>query len=101
MNTKAYNVTARQLTTAVKSVTSSGTDQVKFRAKLTVGKGDKAREIERTGVAQGAAAALLVGKLRKGTDIDLRVMFNRAPANDNGKGGEFLTVVALPRAKAA
>ncbi len=101
MSTKAYNVTARQLTTAEKTVTASGKDQIKFRAKLTVGKGDKAREIERTVVAQGAAADLLKGKLRKGTDIDLRVMFSRAPANDNGRGGEFLTVVALPKPKKA
>ncbi len=93
----AYNFTVRQLTTAERSVISTGTDQVKFRGKLTVG----GREIERTIVAQGDAAALLKGKLRKGQDIDLRVIFNRAPANDNGKGGEFLTVVALPKPKKA
>ena len=97
MKSKAYNFTVRQLTSAEKSVTASGTDQVKFRGKLTVG----GREIERTIVAQGAAADLLKGKLRKGTDIDLRVMFSRAPSNDNGKGGEFLTVVALPKPKKA
>lgn len=101
MKTKAYNISALQITTAEKSVTASGTDQIKFRGTLTVG----GREIERTIVAQGAAAALLAGKLRKGRTIDLRVMFSRAPANDNtdskGRGGEYLTVVALPRAKAA
>lgn len=98
MTTKAYNVVVRQLTTAEKAVTATGKDKIKFRGKMTVG----GREIERTVVAQGAAAALLTGKLRKGTDIALRCVFERAPANDDGsKGGEFLSVVALPREKKA
>lgn len=97
MKTKAYNVVALQLTTAEKAVTSTGKDKLKFRAKLTVG----GREIERTVVAQGAAAALLTGKLRKNREIALRVIFEKAPANENGKGGEYLTVVALPREKQA
>ena len=97
MSNKAYNVTALPLATAIKSVTSTGTDQIKFRASMTVG----GREIERTVIAQGASAALIKGKIRKGTPIALRCVFERAPANDNGKGGEFLVVVGLPLAKKA
>lgn len=98
MTNKAYNVVASQLTSAVKAKNVNGKDKVTFRAKLTVG----GREIERTVVAQGAAADLLKGKLRKGSDVALRVMFETAPANDGGKrGGQFLTVVGLPREKRA
>ena len=102
MSTKAYNVVATQLTTASKGTNSKGTAKITFRAKLIVGKGDKAREIERTVVAQGAAAELIRGMVRKGNELKLRVLFERAPANDDGsKGGEYLTVVGLPTAKAA
>ena len=94
---KAYNVVAHQLTAAEESTTASGKPSVKFRAKLTVG----GREIERTVIAQGASAELLDGKLKQGEDISLRVLFKRAPANENGRGGEYLSVVALPKTKAA
>jgi hypothetical protein len=98
MTDRAYNVVAKQITTAKKGVNAKGTAKITFRAKLTVG----GREIERTVVAQGAAAALISGKLRKGNELPLRVLFERAPANEDGKrGGEFLTVVGEPRAKAA
>lgn len=97
MSKKAYNFTVLQLTTAEKSVMSSGKPQVKFTGELTL----RGKLVKRTFVAQGASADLLVGKLRKNKSIDLRVMFERAPANDNGRGGEFCSVVALPRAKAA
>jgi hypothetical protein len=102
MQTKAYNVVATQLTTASKGKNANGKSKITFRAKLTVGKGDKAREIERTVVAQGAAADLISGMVRKGSELKLRVLFERAPANDDGsKGGEFLTVVGLPLEKKA
>jgi hypothetical protein len=102
MTAKAYNIVATQLTTANKGKNAKGTSKITFRAKLTVGKGDKAREIERTVVAQGAAADLISKMVRKGAELPLRVLFERAPANEDGsKGGEFLTVVGLPRAKAA
>ena len=97
MTNRAYNLAITQLTTASKGVTATGKTKITFRGKTTVA----GREIERTVVAQGAAAELLDGKLRKGNSIDLRVLFERAPANEDGKrGGEFMTVVALPRAKA-
>lgn len=102
MSTKAYNVVVKQITTASKGKNVKGTSKITFRGQLTVGKGDKARLIERTVVAQGAAADLIASKLRKGNELPLRVLFERAPANDDGsKGGEFLTVVGEPRAKKA
>lgn len=98
MSNKAYNLALTQLTTASKGKNSKGTEKITFRAKGTIG----GREVERTVVAQGAAAELISGMVRKGATMDLRVLFDRAPANEDGtRGGEFLTVVGLPRAKAA
>jgi hypothetical protein len=98
MTARAYNIVATQLTTAKKGKNAKGTSKITFRAKATVG----GREIERTVVAQGAAADLISGMVRKGSELKLRVLFERAPANDDGsKGGEFLTVVGLPREKKA
>lgn len=98
MSDKAYNVTATQLTTASKGKNVKGTKKITFRAALTVG----GRAIERTVIAQGAAADLISGMLRKGSELSLRVLFERAPANENGKrGGEYLTVVGLPAPKVA
>jgi len=92
-NGKAYNVTLTQLNDAAVGTNSNGKDKITFRAKGTVGK----REIERTVVAQGAAAALISGMLGMGNELKLRCLFSRAPANEDGsKGGEFLTVVGLP-----
>ena len=100
MTNKAYNLEITQLTTADKAVNAKGTAKITFRGKLTVGKNK--REIERTVVAQGKAAEQIRGMMRKGSVLNLRCMFETAPANEDGsKGGEFLTVVDLPRAKAA
>ena len=97
-NNRAYNVSVTQLTTASKAPAANGTDKITFRGSLTI----KGQTRERTVVAQGKAAALIASNMRKGNVHDLRVLFERAPANDDGgRGGEFLTVVALPRAKAA
>ena len=94
-NARAYNVALTQTTTASKGVNAKGTSKITFRAKGTVG----GREIERTVVAQGAAAELIRGMVRKGAALNLRVLFDRAPANEDGsKGGEYLSVVALPKA---
>ena len=95
---RAYNFSVTQLTTASKTPAANGTDKITFRGSLTL----KGQTRERTIVAQGKAAALIAGNMRKGNVHDLRVLFDRAPANEDGSpGGEFLTVVALPRAKAA
>jgi hypothetical protein len=92
-NAKAYNVTVTQITDAVVGQNANGKGKITFRAKGTIGK----REIERTVVAQGAAATLIEGIIGKGNELKLRVLFDRAPANEDGKqGGEFLTVVGLP-----
>ena len=97
-NAKAYNVSVTQLNTAERSKTASGKTKIKFRGSLTI----KGETKERTVVAQGAAAELITANMRKGNVHDLRVLFETAPANDEGgRGGSFLTVVALPRAKAA
>jgi len=90
---KAYNVTVTQLNDASVGTNSNGKDKITFRAKGTIG----GREVERTVVAQGAAAAIIADIIGKGNELKLRCLFSRAPANEDGKkGGEFLTVVGLP-----
>lgn len=98
MSNRAYNLTVKQTTTAERSTTASGTNQVKFRAELTL----RGKTRTRTVVAQGKAAEAINGLLRKGNSFAVRALFERAPSNDEGKqGGEFLSVVGLPEAKKA
>ena len=98
MNKKAYNFTVKQTTTAERSTTASGTKQIKFRGELTL----RGETRTRTVVAQGKAAELISGMLRKGNELDLRCVFDNAPGAEEGKkGGEFLSVVGLPKKKAA
>ena len=92
-NGKAYNVTVTQITEANVGTNSNDKSKITFRAKGTIG----GREVERTVVAQGAAADLISDMLGMGNELKLRCLFSRAPANEDGKkGGEFLTVVGLP-----
>ena len=98
MSQKAYNVTVTQLNTATKSTTASGASMIKFRASLTV----RGRKVERTVVAMGKAADAIRANVRKGSEFAVRAIFDRAPANEDGeRGGEFLSVVGVPQAKAA
>lgn len=98
MSQKAYNFTVKQTDTAVRSQTSKGTQQIKFRGELTL----RGQTRTRTIVAQGKAAELISGMVRKGNSMDLRCVFERAPGTEEGKqGGEFLSVVGLPKAKEA
>jgi hypothetical protein len=97
MSNKAYNITVTPVATAERKKTSTGKDMIKFRASLEV----RGRTVERTVIAQGNAAAQMKGLVRKGRAVAVRALFERAPANDAGKGGEYLAIVGLPRAKAA
>lgn len=95
---KAYNVKVTQLSTAAKSQNSTGKSKITFRGSLVI----NGKTIERTVLAQGAAADAIASGLRKGTEQSLRVLFSQAPDNDDGsQGGQFLTVVGVPRAAAA
>lgn len=94
----AYNLKIRQTTEAVRSVTASGTDQIKFRGEVMI----RGQLRTRTVVAQGKAAALIDSMVGEGNELSLRGLFDRAPANEEGtRGGEFISVVGIPRAKAA
>jgi len=94
----AYNLKIRQTTAAVRSVTASGTDQIKFRGELTI----RGKLRTRTVVAQGKAAALIEGMVGEGNELSLRGLFDRAPANEGGdRGGEFISVVGIPQARQA
>ena len=98
MSTKAYNVTVKQTETAVRSVTASGTAQVKFRGEAMI----RGELRTRTVVAQGKAAALIEGMVGEGNELSLRGLFDRAPANEGGdRGGEFISVVGIPQARQA
>ena len=95
MSNKAYNIALVQTTAAKKATNANGKAKITFRAKTTM----RGREIERTVVAQGAAAEQIAGMVKKGASLNLRCLFERAPANEDGsQGGEYLTVVGLPRA---
>lgn len=98
---QAYNLTLTPLGEIDTTPTLSGTKKMKFRASYVT----KGKTVERTVVAQGKAADKIDGIVKTGEPVALRCIFDRAPANDDGKpGGEFLTVVAIPlppKAKAA
>lgn len=89
---KGYNLNLTVLTDVDATPTSKGTPKMKFRATFV----SKGKTVTRTVVAQGKSVALIEGKIVKGETIALRCVFDKAPANDNGKGGEYLSVVALP-----
>jgi len=89
---KAYNLSITPLTDVDTTPTSSGTAKTKFRGTFV----QRGKTVERTIVAQGKSAALIEGMIAIGTPVALRCVFDRAPSNDNGRGGEFLSVVALP-----
>ena len=90
---KGYNFEIEQLTTANRRENSNGTPKITFRGKLII----RGRETERTVVAQGKAAELITGMVRKGNKLNLRVVFKNAVNEDGSRGGEYLTVIDLPR----
>lgn len=98
---KGYNITLTPKGQIDTTPTASGTKKIKFRATFTA----QGKEKERTVVAQGKSAEAIEGMITAGEPVALRVLFDRAPANDEGKqGGEYLTVLGLPlppKAKAA
>ena len=98
MSNRAYNLKIKQTTTAERSENVKGTQKIKFRGELML----RGQMRTRTVVAQGKAAELISGMVRKNATMDLRVLFERAPSTEEGqRGGEFLSVVGLPEAKKA
>lgn len=90
---QGYNLIVSQLTEAVVAKNANDKLKITFRGKTTAGK----RTIERTFVAQGAAAEQIQEMVGKGNELKLRCLFSRAPSTEDGKrGGEFLTVIGLP-----
>lgn len=89
---RAFNLKIKQLDTAEKGKNSNGKTRIKFKGELTL----RGKLVVRTVSAQGVAADKIIASMRKGTVHSLRCLFERAPANDNGRGGEFLTVVDVP-----
>jgi len=90
---KGYNLTITPKTEIDTTPTANNTKKTKFRGTYV----SKGKVVERTIVAQGKAAELIEGLIKVGEPVALRCVFNRAPANDEGKrGGEYVSVVALP-----
>lgn len=96
-NVKAYTVTLTPKGEIDTTPSASGTQKLKFRATYTA----QGQEKERTVLAQGKAAEAIANVIKVGEAVALRVMFDRAPGNDGKPGGEFVTVLGLPTAKAA
>lgn len=95
---QAYNVGMTLVTGVKRGKNVNGTMKLNFRAKAKV----RGREVERSVVAQGMAANEIRSIVKKGAEVTLRVLFERAPNNDDGTpGGEFFSVIGLPRAKKA
>lgn len=98
MSNKAYNFVATPVGEIDTTPSASGKPKLRFRATVNI----RGREVTRTVVAQGAAAEKLNGKVETGVAVGIRALIDHAPANDGAaRGGEYLTVVDLPRAKAA
>lgn len=97
---KAYNISITPLS-IVDDKNVKGTRKISGRATFL----RSGKSYERTFIAQGKAADAVAGALVVGTPVTIRTLFDRAPANDEGKkGGEFLTLIAMPlppKAKAA
>jgi hypothetical protein len=83
------------------SPTSTGTKKIKFRATMKL----RGQDRERTVVAMGKSAEAIEGMIEAGKEVSLRVLFDRAPSQEEGKkGAEYLTVLGIPlppKAKAA
>ena len=95
---RAYNLQVTQITDAVDSTNSNGTRKITMKGTYTA----QGKVRTRTVVAQGKAADQVAAIMGKDSVLGLRCVFDRAPANDDGsRGGEFLTVVDLPREKKA
>ena len=93
---RAYNLTVVPGSVAT-VINSNGTKSFKTRASLTL----NGRQVERTLIVPGKMHAALKGQFRKGREIALRCLISKVANDDGTPGGEFLTAVALPRAKAA
>ena len=95
-NARAYNLTV--VPGSVQTITNSkGTKTFKTRVTTTL----RGRQVERTLMASGKAHAELKGLLRKGREIQIRCLIESVANDDGSEGGQFLTAVGLPKAKAA
>ena len=83
MSNRAYNLKIKQTTTADRSQNVKGTPKIKFRGELML----RGQMRTRTVVAQGQAAELISGMLRKGNNLELRCLFENAPGTEEGKRG--------------
>lgn len=95
---KAYTITLTPKGEIDTTPNSAGTPKMRFRATYTA----QGQQKERTVLAQGKAVEAVKDMIKVGEPVALRVIFDNAPANDEGKkGGEYLTVLGAPLPKAA
>ncbi len=90
-----YNVNMTPLNIS-EGQNSNGKRKITGRATIKTAKGAR---YERTFVAQGAAADAVAAHLQIGEAVVVRAFYDRAPANeDGGRGGEYITLIAMPKA---
>ncbi len=95
---RAYNFNVTQTTDADVGQNAKGTAKIKFTGEFQL----RGKTVSRTILAQGKAAELVRDMIGKGNVLGLRCVFDHAPGAEEGKrGGEYLTVVDLPREKKA
>ena len=95
-STKAYNldVNVQSVTT---STTTTGTPMLRAKVGLKL----RGRDVTRTLIAQGKAFEAVKDAIVEGANTKVRALFARVQNEDGSEGGEFLTAVGLPLAKAA
>lgn len=97
---KGYNIAVTVIGTIDTTPTVKGTKKIKFRGSFN----RQGKTVERTVVAQGAAADAIEAVITAGATATLRVIFDSVPGDDGKPAGQFLTVLGLPlppKAKAA
>lgn len=93
-----HTITLTPITPIEATTTDTGKRQLTFRADVRTKGG---RTFERTVIAKGRAHDALVGVVRTGEQIRVRGLYERVPANDEGrKGEEIITAICLPRTAA-
>ena len=93
---RAYNmnVTVNEVS---ETTNSNGTPFIRAKVGVTI----RGKAVVRTLVAQGKAANDVRAALVQGASSKIRCLFDNVPTEDGKEGGQFLTAIGMPTAKAA
>ena len=89
-----FNVTVNDVS---ESTNSNGTAIIRAKVGVTL----RGKAVVRTLVAQGKAANDVREALVKGASAKIRCLVDHVPTEDGKRGGQFLTAIGMPIAKAA